>query len=192
MTMEAGGLGRRLRKEAIVMSPILARPQYFVHVLNQPHERRQFVEGSLERELYDLLHGLAEAVRSRCDISAGMVERINEVFQHYQALRLKLTVLDPSDSLFRQGSGGKKYDGQQLLLHTEFVDDADNVRRMYMEALLSLLEAMEQERAELQQCNHCRNWYIPYQRAQVTKFCSAKCRNRSNYLQKQKKESIGV
>lgn len=75
-------------------------------------------------------------------------------FQHHQALRLKLTELNPSDSLFRQGAGGRKYDGQQQQLHTEFVDDANNVRRMYM-----------------------------------TKFCSAKCRNRSNYLQK-KQESI--
>ncbi|MBW7476442.1 hypothetical protein K0T92_17045 [Paenibacillus oenotherae] len=174
------------------MSPILARPQYFLHVLNRSHGQPPYPQGSLEHELHDLLFRLAESVRVKQQIDESTVERINAAFEQYQALRLKLTLRNPSDSLFKQGNGGRQYDGQQLLLHTEFVDGQDNVRRMYMEAMLSLLEAMEQGGIELQNCVHCRDWFIPYQRAQVAKFCSAKCRNRANYLQKQQKESISV
>lgn len=44
-----------------------------------------------------------------------------------------------------------------------------------MESLISLLEAMERGPLDLQRCIQCNNWFIPYQRAQVTKFCSSTC-----------------
>ncbi len=165
------------------MSPVLSRPNYFLTVINQLKEH-QVEQGSLEQELQELLLDLAQSVRAKQDINSEMVHNINIVFQQYQAVRLKLGIVPRTDNLSAQESSNelKKEKQQQVLLHAEFVDAPDQLKRMYMEAIVSLLEAMETEQLDLQNCIQCDSWFIPYQRAQVTKFCSSKCRNRYNYL----------
>jgi hypothetical protein len=129
------------------------------------------------------MQNLAQSVRSKQDISSEMVHSINNVFQQYQAVRLKLGIVPRTDNLSTpQPSAEGKREKQQLLLHAEFADAPDQLKRIYMEAIVSLLETMETEQLVLQNCIQCDSWFIPYQRAQVTKFYSSKCRNRYNYV----------
>ncbi|MFW5435760.1 hypothetical protein [Paenibacillus apiarius] len=169
------------------MSPVLSRPNFFLSVLNQmPEHDKQIGTGSLEQELQSLLLLLAQSVQAKQALTADTVQRINDAFQHYHAVRLKLSLTPPATLSARASNGHPDKGGgaPPFLLHTEFVDPPHQWRRIYMEAILSLLEAMETEQLELQRCIQCHGWFIPYQRAKVNKFCSAKCRNRYNYVQK--------
>ncbi|MCM3337685.1 hypothetical protein M3650_03270 [Paenibacillus sp. MER TA 81-3] len=168
------------------MSPVLSRPNFFLSVLNQMKEHdNQMETGSLEQELQSLLLLLAKSVQAKQALTADSVQRINTAFQHYHAIRLKLSIATPANMPVPASSNlSNKDSAPPFLLHTEFVDPPNQLKRIYMEAILSLLEAMEKEQLELQHCIQCHSWFIPYQRAKVNKFCSAKCRNRYNYLQK--------
>ncbi|UHA73619.1 hypothetical protein [Paenibacillus sp. 481] len=167
------------------MSPVLSRPDYYLVVLNQMNqEELTCAQGSLEWELRELLCLLAHSVQTKQTLHADMVQRINHAFQTYHAVQLKLRVNVPEHVHQETTSNKAGTPRQRLCLHTEFVDPPDKLRRVYMEAMISLLEAMEQEPFELQTCAQCQHWFIPYQRAQVAKFCQEKCRNRYHYLQK--------
>lgn len=153
------------------MSPVLSRPNYFLTVLNQiPYLSHSIEAGSLEYELQDVLLCIAQVVQAKQNITEELGHRINQSFQNYQAVRLRLSISSTSMKL-----------EPSVRIESEFVDPPDRLRRMYMEAILSLLEAMERETLELQTCMQCGHWFIPYQRAQVTKFCTSKCRNRHHY-----------
>lgn len=165
------------------MSPTLSRENYFLTVINKLNEHH-VERGSLEQELQELLLDLAESVQAKIEISVVMVQRINSLFERYQAVRLKVSIVPRIENLSVDMpiNERKKEEQQQILFHTEFVDDPDELKRMYMESIISLLEAMEKKQLDLQKCIQCDSWFIPYQRAQVTKFCNFKCRNRFNYL----------
>lgn len=166
------------------MCPTLSRGNYFLEVINALD--RHYVEtGSLEEQLQQLLLELAGTVRDRRKLDGALIQRINSSFEAYQAVRLEVrlvsspegSLLDASDSQQEDAS-----DEQRIFLHTVYIDGPDELRRMYMESIISLLEAMEKGRVELQNCIQCKGWFIPYQRAQVTRFCSPKCRNRYHYM----------
>jgi len=154
------------------MSPTLSRENYFLTVINSLHEH-QVKPGSLEHEQQNLILDLAQSVRLKQEITAGMLQRLNRLFERYQAVRLNVSLVSRTDLCS---------DEQRVLLRAEFIDGPDQLKRMYMEAIISLLEAMEGRRLDLQTCAHCERWFIPYQRAQVTRFCNAKCRNRHHYV----------
>lgn len=156
-------------RSVITLSPSLSRENYFLTVINQ-FEQHLDMNGSLEHKLQELILDIVHAVQNKQGLNTMMIQRINHMFSEYQAVRLKVGLVSEVE------------DRQQILLHTEFIDEPHQLRRMYMEALISLLEAMEKHQLELQRCIECNNWFIPYQRAQVTKFCSSKCRNRYNYV----------
>ncbi|OPA73740.1 hypothetical protein BVG16_27010 [Paenibacillus selenitireducens] len=154
------------------MSPVLSRPNYFLTVLNQiSHHSHPIEPGSLEYEFHDLLIQLAKSVQAKRNMSDEIVHRINQAFQNYQAVRFKLSIA-PTDT----------EEEPYVRIESEFVDPPDQWRRIYMEAILSLLEAIERGTLELQTCMQCGHWFIPYQRAQVAKFCTTKCRNRHHYV----------
>lgn len=182
------------------MSPSLSREHYFLTVLNQLSGH--VVEtGSLEHELREVLLELATTVSEQREWSGELLARINDLFVRYPAVRLQIS-LRPSfaadaaamdsaipDSAADDGTQQTAPPNAQLLLHTAFVDGPDRLRRMYMEALISLLEAVELKPLDLKNCTECNHWYIPYARAKVTRFCSAKCRNHYHYrMRKQEKE----
>lgn len=172
------------------MSPTLSRENYFLTVINQLNTHH-VKKGSLEQELQGLLLELADSVRLKRGLNAAMLERMNGLFERYQAVRLKVSLV--AASRWAAGDDGRRDEGgqewqQPLVLHTEFADGPNELKRMYMEAVISLLEAMEKKPLELATCIQCGGWYIPYQRAQVTKFCGTRCRNRFNYVLRNRKQ----
>lgn len=170
------------------MSPSLSRENFFLTIINQ-FDEHGVKPGSLEYTLQQLILDIAETVRSKSSLHSDLICRINRVFQEYQAVQLKVGLasqvdLAPMSSSYRHSTDEE----QQIVLYTEFIDEPHQWKRLYMEALISLLEAIEKNRLELQRCIQCEAWFIPYQRAQVTKFCSSKCRNRYNYVMRTQKE----
>jgi hypothetical protein len=162
------------------MSPILSREHYFLQVINELEQHR--VEpGSLEEQLRDMLVELAESIRGKTPIDADALHRLNGLFEQYPAVRLKVSFVPQPVSLFADSNNDASEAERQVMLHTVFTDGPEQLKRMYMEAVISLVEAMEKGTLELQTCTQCNRWYIPYRRAQVTKFCSAACRNRYHY-----------
>ncbi|WP_195575132.1 hypothetical protein [Paenibacillus sp. 1001270B_150601_E10] len=174
------------------MSPSLSRENFFLTMINQ-FEHHDVKSGSLEQKLQQLILDIAYAVQQKLGLSTDIIQRVNQVFHEYQAVQLRIGIahkgsLTQPDELF---DASTREDQQQIMLYTEFIDEPDQLRRLYMEALISLLEAMEKNRLELQQCIQCKDWFIPYQRAQITRFCSSKCRNRYHYvLRKENDERI--
>lgn len=166
------------------MSPTLSRENYFLTVINQIKEHT--VEaGSLEEELQQLLLDLARLVQANQSFSEAVLERINSSFERYPAVHLKIKSIPQEEPAIPEPDSTKKSAPgvrPSLLLYTQFVDGPDQLRRMYMEALISLLEALERKPIDLQTCTQCGSWFIPYERASVTRFCSTKCRNRYHYL----------
>ncbi|KKO55333.1 hypothetical protein [Paenibacillus sp. DMB20] len=160
------------------MSPSLSRENFFLTVINE-FKHHQVKTGSLEQKLQELILDIAQAVENKLGLNSAIIQRINGVFKEYQAVQLKV-------GLASERGLSSVDEQQQILLYTEFIDEPDQLRRVYMEALISLLEAMEKNRLDLQRCFQCDHWFIPYQRAQITKFCSSKCRNRYNYLIKKR------
>lgn len=169
------------------MCPILSRENYFLTVINEISQH-YVQKGSIEYELQALLLLVAESVRDKKGLNDAMIEKINELFQQYQAVRLKVSIVPKLANLF--GSDDSKgRSSEQILLHTEFVDSPDLLKRKYMEAIISLLEALERNaQLDLQSCIHCGHWFIPYQRAKVARFCSSNCRNRYHYEQRKKEK----
>ncbi len=171
-----------MKEEASGMCPILSREHYFLQVINELNQH-SVESGSLEERLRDMLLELAESVRYGKRIGTDTLHRLNKLFEQYQALRLKVSFVPRAASLFADGNDDEHTgeEGQQLLLHSEFLDGPDQLRRKYMESIISLLEAMEKSTLALQSCVQCDRWFIPYRRAQVTKFCGSACRNRYHY-----------
>ena len=164
------------------MSPSLSRENFFLTVINE-FKHHQVKTGSLEQKLQELILDIAQAVENKLGLNSAIIQRINGVFKEYQAVQLKV-------GLSSEMGLSSVDEQQQILLYTEFIDEPDQLRRVYMEALISLLEAMEKNKLDLQRCFQCDHWFIPYQRAQITKFCSSKCRNRFNYLIKKRDKQI--
>ncbi len=161
------------------MCPKLSRPHYFLTVLNLGGDAERDREG-LERQLYEVLLELAEAVRVGNEIGEETAGRVNGVFREYRAVQLRLDVI-PGTAGARAG----------LRLGAEFADGQDDCKRMYMEAIVSLLEALEKGDLELRHCEQCGQWFIPYSRAGVAKFCGTRCRNRYHYEQRRGEREEG-
>lgn len=173
-----------MKEEASGMCPILSREHYFLQVINELNQH-SVESGSLEERLRDMLLELAESVRDGKRLGMDTLHRLNKLFEQYQAIRLKVSLVPRAASLFAgetdEHTSDTGEEGQQLLLHSEFLDGPDQLRRKYMESIISLLEAMEKSTLALQICVQCDRWFIPYRRAQVTKFCGSACRNRYHY-----------
>ncbi|GKU80102.1 hypothetical protein [Paenibacillus sp. L3-i20] len=165
------------------MSPTLSRENYFLTVINDL-KNHHVEKGSMEHDMQELLLDLAETVKNKNPINQSLLLAINMLFERYQAVRLKVSIIPTLVKSPIYGSNDERNDEvqQQILFHTEFIDAADQLKRMYMESIISLLETMEKKGLDLQKCIQCDSWFIPYQRAQITKFCSSKCRNRYNYV----------
>ncbi|WP_058304413.1 recombination protein NinG [Gorillibacterium timonense] len=170
------------------MSPTLSRENYFLTVINRIEEHRVDA-GSLEQELQQLLLDLAHMVLEKRSFTEAMIQRINFLFEQYQAIHLKLRIVPSTGDGAEHAPNERHVTGerQSILLYTDFTDGPDHLKRMYMEAIISLLETMERKPLDLQTCRQCGSWFIPYERAQVTWFCSTKCRNRYHYLLAKKK-----
>lgn len=160
------------------MCPVLARPGFFLEALNSLRSHKA-AAGSMEHELQALLLQLARSVQHRQPIDRHLLARVNDAFGKYQSVRLILKAPDP---VVHGENGARSNESQLLQLQAEFADPPGDLRRIYMEGIVSLLEAMETGRLRLQNCELCGNWLIPYERAQVSKFCSTRCRNRHHYL----------
>lgn len=163
------------------MCPTLSRENYFLTVINEA-KRHEMQSGGLEQEMREVLLTLAESVRSNQVISRNLLHRVNQIFEAYQAIRLKVSLVSKMEDLFVEEHKTERAQ-RQIVLHTEFVDKPDQLKRRYMEAIISLLEAIERNPSlNLLTCIHCGDWYIPYPRAKAAKFCSSNCRNRHHYL----------
>ncbi len=165
------------------MSPRLARSSYFLAVLNEPafvHTERVQANGVIAAEMYQLLLMLAERVREKTVCTPEEIRRINDVFQQYSAIRLRVVPQEGApDVLWSEAQRGPLARAAvHALIESQ---ESDRGRRVYFEALVSLLEALEDGPLELGTCRECGSWFIPYNRAPVTKFCSSRCRNRYNY-----------
>ena len=165
------------------MSPRLARRDYFLRVLNEPaaiHRERLATAGPLVGETYRLLCLLAGRVKDGTLCTGEEIAALNRVFEAENAVRLALVVEeDESDPLtggIRQGPLRRA--ALQARLRGQAGDDG---QRVYLEAIVSLLEALEAGDLELAVCAECGAWFIPYSRAPVARFCSARCRNHFNY-----------
>jgi len=159
-------------------------------IINQ-FEHHQVKPGSFEQKLQELIVDIAQAVQNKRDLDDMMIHRINSVFEAYQSIQLRVGLVSDKDMSSVDDADLERTQAvpQQILLYTEFIDETQQLRRIYIEALISLLEAMEKNSLDLQRCVQCNDWFIPYQRAQVTKFCSTKCRNRYNYVRNKKQKA---
>lgn len=158
------------------MSPQLARSDFYLAVLNEPadlHAHRMAAGGPLAADLYLALLHLAERVRSRTACTPADIERLNRLFDVANGLQLQ--VVQSGDEFDPAGPGPL---GRATL---RAVIRGDQCHRVYLEAIISLLEAAERGSLELNRCEECHNWYIPYSRAAITRFCSSRCRSRHNY-----------
>lgn len=159
------------------MCPQLARQDFFLAVLNEPaemHAHRTATGGPLAAELHQALLQLAERVRTKTSCPLGEIDQLNRLFDAANALQLRLVpVGDEIDPVSAPGPLGKAA--------LRAVIRGSQGHRVYLEAVISLLEALERGPMELSRCEECSAWYTPYNRAAVTRFCSARCRNRSNY-----------
>jgi hypothetical protein len=165
--------------EVNAMCPLLARPEYFLRVLNEPaevHAQRVEAAGPLAADMWAMLQRLAEHVRDGSALSELEVAQLNRLFEAYSAVQLRLVLEDGDDG---PATGGplSRASLRAVLGNRE----EDRGKRVYMEALVSLLEAAESGSLALERCQECGAWFIPYSRAAVTRFCSARCRNRHNY-----------
>lgn len=165
------------------MSPRLARRGYFLGVLNEPdsiHSERIAADGPLAGEMYRLLVMLAQRLRDKTPCSQEELDRLNCAFDQYSAVRLKVVPqADDDEPIFTAGRRGPLE--RATLQAVLGAAGAGRGRRVYFEAIVSLLETLEEGTADLGTCVECAAWFLPYSRAPVTKFCSARCRNRHNY-----------
>ncbi|WP_400161992.1 hypothetical protein ACAF76_016685 [Brevibacillus sp. TJ4] len=162
------------------MSPRLARQDYFLRVLNEPDATHAYwIEqgGALAENMHRLLLRMAASIRDKMPVSEQDIHDLNQIFHEYRAVRLTLSVAGEEGGSFPLSF---RFDSQRLALNAS-LEDENQGKRVYMEALISLFERLEAAPFELRMCIECAGWYIPYNRAQVSKFCSAKCRNQFNY-----------
>jgi hypothetical protein len=168
------------------MCPRLARERFFLGVLNEPtfvHKQRVESADALTGEMHRLLTRLAEHVRDGTSCTPAEIQVLNLIFDRCSMVKLKIVATD-DDPLYTAGSANllRKHRVRAVIGEQEGAQG----RRIYFEALVSLLEALEDGALELCTCVECGNWFEPYSRAPVNKFCSTRCRNRHNYkLRKQ-------
>lgn len=145
------------------MSPQLARENFFVFVLNQI--KNETVKSKEEAQLQQLLLEIGEELLQAGTINELLIEKTNQTLQkrHYFDLHAQ----------FHAG---------ELIVTSQFSPSLSKFDRNYIEAIVSVLEALEQGPIEIKRCEQCSEWFLPYKRAKVSKFCSKKCRNRANYL----------
>jgi hypothetical protein len=163
------------------MSPKLARSNYFLRILNESettHNYRFQNSEPIAKKMYQLLIRLAERIRDKVPITEQEIQNLNQIFHEYRAVRLQLSVEDEEKSDQYQPVHN---DYSQKIMFQAEIEDSDQGKRVYLEALISLFERLEDDSLKLRMCMECGSWYIPYNRAHVTKFCSSKCRNRFNY-----------
>lgn len=163
------------------MCPRLARPKFFLGVLNEPafvHKQRIEAADALTGEMYRLLVRLAENVRDGSACTPAEIQVLNLIFERCSMVKLKITPQE-DDPLYKTGSANLLRRHRMRAVIGE--QDGAQGRRIYFEALVSLLEAIEEGPLELSTCAECGAWFEPYSRAAVTKFCSTRCRNRHNY-----------
>lgn len=141
---------------------------------------KELQDSQLEGQMYGVLLELAHIVSRGEVIELELAERINVLFQRYRAINLRLELVQPA--IKPKTEETQREAG--IVLSAVFADAEEQRKRMYMEAIISLLEAIEAGDLELQRCELCGHWFIPYSRAGVTKFCGTKCRNRYHYLQR--------
>jgi hypothetical protein len=162
------------------MSPKLARSNYFLRVLNESEAtHNHWFQNSepIAKRMYQLLIRLAEQIRDKVPITEQEIQDVNQIFHEYRAVRLQLSVEDKEKGDQYQ----PVHDYSQKIMFQAEIEDPDQGKRVYLEALISLFERLEDDSLKLRMCMECGSWYIPYNRAHVTKFCSSKCRNRFNY-----------
>lgn len=164
------------------MSPVLSREGYFLTILNGIPTHVLNI-GSLEHRMQQMLLELAGVVRTEQVITPELLERLNALFGEYQTVRLRVCISVGSGTEPYPEAGEKRRE-QRISLQGEFIDPPGDWKRMYMEALISLLEAMEKGPVLLNTCLQCGSWYLAYPRAGSAKFCSASCRNRHHYVRR--------
>jgi hypothetical protein len=145
------------------MSPQLAKENFFVLILNQiKNEEAQTKE---ETQLQELLLEIGGALLQEGTINELLIKKINQALQqrHYFDLCVQ----------FNTG---------ELVVTSQFSPSLSRFDRNYIEAIVSVVEALEKGPIEIKRCEQCNEWFLPYKRAKVSKFCSKKCRNRANYL----------
>lgn len=160
------------------MSPRLARRDFFLQVLNAPaarHLRWGETGGQPATGMYDQLLHLAESVRDGRPATPAQVAELNRTFELYSAVRIRVNL--------------EEVPGHTRLEAVLGNPQEEDGRRIYFEALVSLLEALEEGDLSLANCEACKGWFIPYSRAAVTRFCSARCRSRHHY-QERRKEAL--
>lgn len=168
------------------MCPRLARERFFLEVLNEPpfvHKQRLESGDALTGEMFRALMRLAEHVKDGTASTPAEIQVMNLIFDRCSMVKLKIVPIE-DDPAYKSGSANvlRKHRVRAL------IGDQDGApgRRIYFEALVSLLEALEEGPLELFTCAECGAWFEPYSRAPVAKFCSTRCRNRHNYkLRKQ-------
>ncbi|HYF92992.1 MAG TPA: hypothetical protein VD969_12195 [Symbiobacteriaceae bacterium] len=170
------------------MCPRLARKGFFLEVLNEPaffHKQRIESGDALTGEMYRLLTRLAENVREGTACTPAELQVLNLILDRCSMVKLKI-VPGEDDPLYKAGSANLLRRHKVRAVIGEQHQDGAEGRRIYFEALVSLLEALEDGPLELCKCIECGAWFEPYSRAPVNKFCSTRCRNRHNYkLRKQ-------
>ena len=160
------------------MSPRLARRDFFLQVLNAPaarHLRWGESGGQPATDMYAQLLRLAEAVRDGLPATPVQVAQLNQIFEQYSAVRIRVNL--------------EEVPGHTRLEAVLGNPQEEDGRRIYFEALVSLLEALEEGDLHLANCETCQGWFIPYNRAAVARFCSARCRSRHHY-QERRKEAL--
>ena len=160
------------------MSPRLARRDFFLQVLNAPvarHRRWAETGGQGAIDMYGHLLRLAATVRDGHPATPAQVAELNHLFEQYSAVRIRVTL--------------EEVPGQTRLEAVLGDSQEEDGRRIYFEALVSLLEVLEEGDLRLANCEACQGWFIPYSRAAVARFCSARCRSRHHY-QERRKEAL--
>lgn len=165
------------------MKARLARPLYFLRVLNEedPAETR-WGEGDAVERLRQLLFRLAAHLRDGTPVNNADQRLISELISGNAQFEFMADFHDPAAGPIRSGGG----EGG-LLKHTELhawvTPKSGQSSRLgvYLEAVLSLLEACEEGGVRLRTCLNCGNWFVPYSRTRTPKFCSPKCRTLFHY-----------
>lgn len=173
------------------MSPKLAREHYFLRVLNEPasaHTERLAAAQPLAAEMHGLLGMLAQSVLSKTPCTSEQIAALNRVFEQDNTISLSVVVED-DDSDPRAGGAHGQMARTSLRARIRGQNGAEG-QRVYLEAIISLLEALEEGDLDLAVCAECGAWFVPYSRAPVVKFCSGRCRNRFNYKARQSQAQV--
>ncbi len=162
----------------------LARSLYFLRVLNEedPAQTR-WDDGQDVETLRQLLLQLAAHLRDNTRVPDPLHRRVSDALTEYGQVVFHVDFPEPGAGPFRfrpaGGAGG-------FMKHAELrgfitARSAHPRATVYLEAIVSLLEACEAGPLYLRTCWNCGAWYVPYSRAKTHKFCSPRCRTRFHY-----------